>query len=299
MVPPTEDEDTPHKTFLTGISMGLADIVPGVSGGTIALIAGIYERLILAIKTINLTFIPYLFFSLLDRNYLEKAKKRFTSIDFKFLIPLGTGIGLAFLIAAFVITFLLDNYPAFIYSFFFGLILMSAKNVYKRIKGPKPKTFVFSLIGFLFAFFFVGLSGVNMGHTLPILFISGFLAICAMLLPGISGSFIVLFLGQYEYMLEVLKSIQALWIEALVFIAGGFVSLVTFSRAVSRLLSDYHAPTLFFLSGLMVGALRLPLEKIIKIPEISQDPFVLLGAVLSGLLGIFLIHIASLNDYSR
>lgn len=273
--------------------MGLSDIVPGVSGGTIALIAGIYERLIFAIKSINLRFIPHLLRATLDRRYLKKARRSFSSIDFAFLLPLVAGIGLAFLAASRVIIFVLSNYPAYIYSFFFGLILISAKIVYGRIEEGDFGSFTFGLIGFLFAFVFVGLENVAMAHGLPIIFAAGFLAVCAMLLPGVSGSFMVLFLGQYEYMLNALQSIRTCWVEIGVFLAGGLISLFSFSRVISHFLEKYRARTLFFLSGLMIGALRLPFEKVVSIPGLSQNPLTLLGAILSGLVGVFLLYLTT------
>ncbi len=208
--------------------MGLADIVPGVSGGTIALISGIYERLIFAIKSINLEFIPLLFLSPLDRKYFEKAKDKFQKIDLAFLLPLGAGIGLAFLAASQVIRPALDDYPAYIYSFFFGLILISAHNVYQKIEKVSIESFTYGVIGTVFATIFVGLEGFSMGHELPVIFLAGFLAVCAMILPGISGSFIVLFLGQYEYMLEVLQSIHNHILEVSVFLTGSVISLLSF-----------------------------------------------------------------------
>lgn len=270
--------------------MGLADIVPGVSGGTIALISGIYERLIFAIRSIDLKFIPLLIASPLKRKYLEEAKENFSSIDLKFLLSLGAGIVLAFLAASQVIRPALDRYPAYIYSFFFGLILISAQNVYQRIESINIKSFSFGAIGFLFAAFFVGLEGFSTNHSLPIIFLAGFLAICAMILPGISGSFIVLFLGQYEYMLEVLRSLHNHIPEVIVFLSGAVLSLLSFSRVISHFLREHYSKTLFFLTGIMIGALRLPLEKIIEVPAIPENTVVLSGAIISGMVGGILIY---------
>lgn len=283
-------DDGSLETFLKGISMGLADIIPGVSGGTIALILGIYERLIFAIESIDLGFIPPLLRSLSDGEYFEEAKSRFYSIDFEFLIPLGGGVGSAFLIASRVIPFALDNYPAYIYSFFFGLILASAVFVYNRVKEPCLESFSFGLVGFAFAFIFTGLESIVLQHSWPVILLAGYLAICAMLLPGISGSFMVLFLGQYEYMLDALHSFQAYWIQILIFLAGGVLSLLTFPRVISRLLEDYRGKMLFFLAGLMIGALRLPLARASEKITWVEPSLTLFGAILSGLIGVFLIY---------
>ncbi len=280
-----QDEDGIFGTFLKGTSMGCADIVPGVSGGTIALILGIYERLIFAIKTIDFKFIPYFFLSSIDREYWGKARKNFSSIDFRFLIPLAAGMGLAFLVFSQIIPYFLDHFPAYIYSFFFGLILVSAGIVYGRIDRKNITTFVFGVFGFLFAFFFVGLPFFEIGHSLPIIFVSGFFAICAMILPGISGSFIVLFLNQYHYMLDVLKSLNVYWKDALVFMLGAVISLVSFSRLLSYLLKRYRSKILFFLSGLMIGALRLPFEEVVGTAGFLQEINVTLGVILAGLIG--------------
>lgn len=283
------EEDNPVWTFLKGISMGLADIVPGVSGGTIALIEGIYERLIYSIKSIDLRIILYILGAPFNKEYGGKAKQTFQKIDLRFLIPLAIGIVTAFLIAARFIEYALAEYPAYIFSFFFGLILISAWIVYQRIEKINIKTFIPSLIGFSFAFIFVGLNEFVLGHSLPIIFITGFFAICAMILPGISGSFIVLFLGQYEHMLNALSSIRTSWIDVGTFLAGALISLFSFSRLLYYLLEKYHSHTLFFLSGLMIGALRLPFEKVINVPGILQNPTMLIGALLSGAVGLILL----------
>lgn len=271
--------------------MGLADIIPGVSGGTIALITGIYERLIFAIKSIDLRFLIYFLKATGDKKYLQKAKQNFLSIDFKFLIPLAIGMVSAFITASRIIPYLLKNFPAQIYSFFFSLILISAGIVYKKIGTKNIKTLIPGLVGFTFAFLFVGFEEIVIGHSLPIIFITGFLAICAMILPGISGSFIVLFLGQYKFMLNALRLIKIYWVEVAVFLAGALISLFSFSRLLSYLLKKYHPHTLFFLTGLMAGALRLPFEKIINVPGIYTNSITIIGTIISGIIGALLLII--------
>lgn len=292
----SENENNPYKFFLNGVFMGLADIIPGVSGGTIALILGIYERLISAIKSIDLKFIPFFFLSPFDRGYLERAKDNFLSIDLLFLIPLAVGIGSAFFGASYVILPVLKEYPGFIHAFFFGLILMSAKHVYGRTKKLGFRVLLPGVFGFIFAFFFVGLEGLGMSHTLPIIFISGLLAICAMMLPGISGSFIVYVLGQYKYLLGVLQSIIDRWIEAGVFVAGLLISLFSFSRVISYFLEKYHSGTLFFLTGLMIGALRKPFEEILEATGPSTNIFTLFGIFLCGFIGVFIVLMLERNE---
>ncbi len=249
-------------TFLKGLSMGLADIIPGISGGTVALIEGIYERLISAIKSINLQFLFYAFKSPIDRENWTKAKKHFLRIDFKFLIPLGIGMITAFLAAARGINFLINEFTVQIYSFFFVLILLSAGIIYRRVQEINLKTFIPGIFGFLFAIIFLGLEGGNIPNTLPIIFVTGFLAISTMILPGISGSFVVLFLGQYEYMLNVLHNLSTKYMRAILFILGAIISLFAFTDLLSYILNKYENITLSFLTGLMLGALRLPGQKI-------------------------------------
>jgi len=279
-------------TFLKGLSMGLADIIPGISGGTVALIEGIYERLISAIKSINLKFIFYTFKTPVDRENWKKAKKHFLDIDFKFLIPLGVGMITAFLSAARGINFLINEFTVQIYSFFFVLILLSAGIIYRRVQEINFKTFIPGILGFLFAIIFLGLEGGNVPHNLPIIFVTGFLAISTMILPGISGSFVVLFLGQYEYMLNALSSMSSYAPEIATFVIGGIVSLLSFSRVLNHLLKNYYSHTIFFLAGLMVGGLRLPAEKILGAEGLLNQPITIITSILAGAIGFLIIAVA-------
>ncbi len=284
--------------FLKGMFMGIADIIPGVSGGTIALITGIYDRLIHAISDIDLKFIPYLL-----EGEFGAAKKNILRIDFKLFIPLLSGIGLAFLIMSNIIHFLLHNVTAPTYAFFFGLILTSAVFVYRDVCGASlrnsmkaeafrhvdkisSKNLLFFIIGFLFAFLFVGSGALQIGHSIPIIFLSGMVAICAMILPGISGAFMLLFLNQYEYMLSALRSLQ--FMEIFTFCFGALISILLFSRFLGYILERYRSFTMFFLIGLMLGALRLPYIKIVG----SMNSFLpVLASAIFGFLIIFAVEI--------
>jgi putative membrane protein len=251
--------------------MGAADIIPGVSGGTVALITGIYERLIDAIKSVNLLFVPYFFRGFVDRKYFTKAKENFQGIDFKLLLPLVAGIAVAFLLIANAIGPLFDNYPTYTYALFFGLILSSSFFVYTSVGKINIGAPVFVLLGFLAGFFIVGLEAIQATHTLPVLFFSGVITICAMILPGISGAFILLLLGQYKFMLDILRGFTSLDFSglsyALSYIAGGVVGILVLSRVLSYLIKNYRIATLSFLLGLMLGALRKPGEIIMNNPE--------------------------------
>lgn len=266
--------------------MGLADIIPGVSGGTIALITGIYEELIDSIKSID----PRIVFNLVKGD-LGSAKEDFQKIRFDFLIPLSFGIGLAFLMASRVVSTGMEDFPAFTFSFFFGLILASALVVFKGINiKSKPIALVTGLIGFLFASIVVVQEGTTLSNTFPMIFFSGYLAICAMLLPGISGAFILLFLGQYHFMLSALESFSTEWPVIIIFVLGAVLGLISFSRIIHYLLENYRASTLGFLGGLMLGALRSLLDEVLMGLEGAANSSVLIS-VLFGVVGFSLVTV--------
>ena len=153
--------------FLKGIGMGAADIIPGVSGGTIALITGIYENLIEAINSIDPKFIIYFFRILFDRKYLTKSKERLLDIHLKFLLSLAAGIIVAFLVLANILGWLLDEYPTYTYAFFFGLILSSAFFVYKSSKNPfNLKSVLLLGIGMLSGFYIVSIQTIQTDHSI-------------------------------------------------------------------------------------------------------------------------------------
>ncbi len=248
------------RLFLKGIFMGLADIIPGVSGGTIALITGIYERFITAIESID--------------------PRNIKGVDLDFLFPVGLGVTLAFLTASHVILFLLDNYASLVYAFFFGLILSSSVVVYRRKAVVNHKNIISVLLGLFISYMAVSMEYFNLGHGPGVVFVSGILAICAMILPGISGSFVVLMLGQYEYLLGSLKNL--VYQDIVIFISGGIVSLVFFSRAIKWFLDNHKELTLSFMIGLMLGALKLPVDKIVPGQTVLSN----IGIVISGAIGL-------------
>jgi len=236
------------RTFFKGIAMGLADIVPGVSGGTVALILGFYERLIRGISNVKLDTI---------KNTLKRENN---GIDIKLFGPLGAGIALAFLIMSNIILFLLEDMASITYAFFFTLILGSAILLLRSEKLASVFNLIFIFVGFIIAFIFVGMDATSYGHSLPVIFISGIIAITAMILPGISGALLMLFLNQYEYMLDALRSLN--FVEILTFMAGAIIGLIAFSRVLNKLLESYRAQTVALLIGLMLGALRLCYDNI-------------------------------------
>ena len=242
--------------FLRGLFMGSADIIPGVYGGTIALITGIYERLIYAISSIKFSFLK----PLLTGNFADFKTKLIEEIDFELFIPLFLGIGIAFITLAKVISYLLDTQTAYTFSFFLGLILASAYILYTKLDDLNIKIIVITAIGIILSYVFVGLNPIATNHSLIVIFISGLIAICAMILPGISGSFLLLLLGQYQYMLNALNSRNL--IEIIVFGIGAVIGILGFSKLLNYLLEKYESATMAFLIGIMLGTLRLPVMKI-------------------------------------
>lgn len=274
--------------------MGSADIIPGVSGGTIALITGIYERLVYAIHSIDFKFILYFFKGFYKKEYFGKAKKNFLDIDFALLIPLAAGIGLAFWILAPIIHFLLENHETYTHAFFLGLILASAFVVYHSVKkNITIRSLFFVFLGLVFGFLIVGIESINASHSFLIIFAAGFISFCAMILPGISGAFILLILGQYSFMINVLKKIGSFDFSdmsyAVLYLVGGIFGLLSFSRVLSYLLKKHHSATICFVIGLMIGALRSPGEIILENPGNIFFTFfsIVVGAFLVGFLSYY------------
>lgn len=259
--------------FLRGLFMGSADIVPGVSGGTIALITGIYERLINAISSIRFGFLK----PLLKADFGGFKDKLIEEIDFELFIPLLLGIGIAFITLGKVITYLLDTQTAYTFSFFFGLILASAYILYTKLENINIKLILITVIGIILSYIFVGLNPIAANHSLIVIFISGLIAICAMILPGISGSFLLLLLGQYPYMLNALNSRNLM--EIFVFVIGAVIGILGFSKLLNYLLEKYESATMAFLIGIMVGTLRLPIMEITSTIQGSWIPCIILALI--------------------
>jgi putative membrane protein len=229
-----------------GFCMGAANVIPGVSGGTMALILGIYVEFIDAIRTLNLKVLRLI--------TVLKMREALGAISWQFLLPVGLGILLATLSLARILSVLLETYPVMVWSFFFGLILSSVLTVSKVVgKWGKP-TFAAVVLGAVGAFFLFGLVPTATPNSLWFIFLSGVLAICAMILPGISGAYILVLLGKYHYALEAInnRDLAALFILT----AGAVVGLLSFVRVIGWLLKAYHDVTMAILIGLMLGSLR-------------------------------------------
>jgi len=232
--------------YLRGMAMGAADVVPGVSGGTIAFITGIYDELIESLKSCNLQAVSLLF---------KAGPVAFWQyINGSFLISLMLGVVTSVLSLARLISFALAQYPVPLAALFFGLILASALIVYRQIPGA-GKQLLWLLCGIGFAVLIGEIRPAEIEATPLNLFLSGALAICAMILPGISGSFILLLLGMYQPVIEAVKDMDIM--ALLSFVAGCGVGLMLFVRLLSWLMHHYRAPLLAGLSGILVGSLSI------------------------------------------
>jgi putative membrane protein len=226
--------------------MGMADVIPGVSGGTVAFITGIYEELINSIKSIDADA-----FKLLFKFQLSDFWKK---INGNFLISVLLGIVTSLLSLSKLMTYLLDAYPIQVWSFFFGLILISSPLIMREIRKWTIGTVISFLFGIVIAYAITVLSPTETPTELWFIFFCGALAICAMILPGISGAFILLLIGKYEYMITALIHFNIPVI--IVFVIGCFLGLLGFSRFLSWILAHYRFPTLALLAGFMIGSLN-------------------------------------------
>lgn len=226
--------------------MGLADLVPGVSGGTIAFLFGIYDELLYTIKLIT-GKVPKLILK-------GKFSEAFRIIPFSFLLPLGIGIALAIFGLVHIVSYFLDTQPTLVWALFFGLVLGSAYMVSRRITSWTVNQRLLLLLGFVITFIIVGLPSTS-GNDSPLaLFTTGVVAITAMILPGISGSLIMVLLGQYEIVISAVSDRDFLALG--VFAAGAILGLALFVRVLTWLLKHYHFAVIAFLVGVMLGSLR-------------------------------------------
>lgn len=226
--------------------MGIADLIPGVSGGTIAFICGIYTRLIDGIKSFD--FEAFRMLSRLDFKGLWKK------IPFLFFIPLGLGLLTAVFSLSNLLSHLFQTHPVELWSFFFGLIVGSILLLARQTWAWLPKEWIAFLLATLLTFLLIGLPVMQTPDSLFFLFLSGAIAICAMILPGISGSYLLVILGKYGQVLDAISSRDLLSLA--VFGAGVVTGILSFVRVVSWLLHHFRRITLIALTGVMTGALR-------------------------------------------
>jgi putative membrane protein len=232
--------------FSKGMGMGAADVVPGVSGGTIAFITGIYEELLNSIRSVNGEALRLL--SLFD------LKAFWRHINGTFLVVLITGILFSIASLSRGVLFLLENYPIMLWGFFFGLIVASALVVGKKITKWRPIVVLSGLVGIAVAYWVTVAVPMQTPEAYWFVFLSGAIAICAMILPGLSGSFLLLLMAKYEFMMNALKELQLDVIA--VFAVGCVTGLLSFSHVLNWMLKNYYNITVALLTGFMVGSLN-------------------------------------------
>ena len=292
---------------LKGMAMGAADVVPGVSGGTIAFITGIYEELLDSIKSVDKEALTLL---------LKFDLKGFwTKINGNFLLFLFAGIVISLLSLAKVVSHLLLTYPIQVWSFFFGLIIISAVLVLRQVKAWGAASILAGLIGIGIAYFISVASPSETPTDLWFVFITGAVAICAMILPGISGAFILLIMGKYEFIVNALS--ERIYLVVGVFILGCLTGILSFSRVISWVLKKHYNVAVALLAGFMIGSLNKvwPWKEVLsyrikssgeKVPAIDQsvlpntylevtgaDPLIMQAIVfaLIGFLGVFFLEL--------
>ena len=266
--------------FLRGLAMGAADVVPGVSGGTIAFVTGIYPRLITSLTSFNIEAL-----SLLGRFKLVAAWKH---VDANFLLTLFAGILCSIFLVAHFVSYALEYYPVLLWSFFFGLILASAIWMISELGRPRILDILPLVLGISLVYFISTSPIASLSPSLPIIFLAGFIAISAMLLPGVSGSFLLLLVGLYATTIEAVKTVDVNYL--VIFASGAALGFLIFSRVIKWLLTRFYRQTLLLLIGLLSGSLYVVWPWKLVDTEISQnllpaayasevgDPMILLAA---------------------
>ncbi|MEF8905677.1 MAG: DUF368 domain-containing protein [Haloarculaceae archaeon] len=290
--------DSPREyagIYLRGVAMGAADAVPGVSGGTIALVTGIYERLVTAITDLE----PGLL-SLLPRLHTASGRaelrRELAAMDLGFLVVLGLGVLTALVTVSRVLEVALEEFTALTFAFFFGLILASAVVLYGEVAVDTPRRATAALVGFLAGVVLTGELTAVLPTSPVVALLAGGIAVSAMILPGISGSFLLLVLGQYGYAVRSLSGFTDAVVAVdvaglrthgtvvLAFGIGGVAGLLTIARVIEYALDHHRAATVAFLVSLMVGALRLPVERVLASTG-ALDAEAVVGLVLAAVIG--------------
>ena len=237
--------------YLKGLCMGAADIVPGVSGGTMALITNIYEELIQSVNNLNLVSVKKLF-SL-------KFKSAWKELNGSFLLSLALGIGTSIFVFGSSIQYLITHHPIALWSFFFGLIFMSALLIGKQIQNRSWPVRICFVLGVIISLFVSFMSPAQGSDALPYLFLCGMLAVIAMILPGVSGAFILILLGAYDTALETLTLLRHFETQGFIFFAafasGGIIGLKVFAKLLHGLYQSHKNKVLSLLVGFMLGSL--------------------------------------------
>jgi putative membrane protein len=236
---------------LKGFLMGIADLIPGVSGGTIAFITGIYETLLDAVASIDKEFFSHIL--RLD------FKSALGHIHLRFLVPLVGGIAIAMLSLARLMHYLMNNHPIPTWAMFFGLILASTLIIWKQLEEHfRLSNLAIITVGAIFAWVVVSLIPVETPEATWFIFLCGFISIMAMILPGISGSFLMLILGKYEYITGALKNpfADGSLTIIIVFVMGALSGLLSFSKLLNYFMKHHHQKTMAFLTGVLIGSMK-------------------------------------------
>ncbi len=241
---------------LRGMAMGGADVIPGVSGGTIAFITGIYEELITSIKSVNANLLKTLF--------REGFPAAWRQVNGNFLLAVVSGILISIFSLARLISWFLTHHPMLVWAFFFGLIVGSAIYIGRKIERWSVAAFLFLIAGTALAYYISVATPATTPETWWFVFLSGSIALCALILPGISGAFILVLLGKYEFMLNAVRDFNLLIIT--VFAAGGVLGVVAFSNVIAWLFKKHPNITLALLGGFMIGSLNKlwPWKKVLE-----------------------------------
>lgn len=236
--------------------MGAADVVPGVSGGTIAFITGIYSRLISALKRLHPLTLTLI--------YKEGFVPFWRAVDGRFLLTLFAGIGLSILSLARLINHLLDSYPIPVWAFFFGLVLASILYLMRQVNAWRSPQVIAIVIGIAIAVAISIARPAQLPDTWWMMMLSGFIAICAMILPGISGSFILLLMGMYNVVIRALGELNVVLLAS--FGLGCILGLISFSHLLSYLLRHFHSVVMALLTGFLIGSLNVlwPWKQVIE-----------------------------------
>ncbi len=289
---------------LKGCAMGAADVIPGVSGGTIAFISGIYEELIYSIKSVDVEAIKLLF--------TFRIREFWSKINGNFLLAVFCGVAISILSLAKVMTHLIENHPIIVWSFFFGLIIASSILVFRQIERFNLLSAISISVGVVAAYFITVMSPAETTTDWWFIMLCGAIAICAMILPGISGSFILLLMGKYLYILNALSSFELVTIS--LFAMGALIGIISFSHLLSWLLKSFHTATVSVLTGFMLGSLNKvwPWKEVVEttvnshgevVPlvtrnltpsqftAISEEPSLLLLAIVMAIIGFMTIYI--------
>jgi len=247
--------------YVKGLAMGAVDLVPGVSGGTIAFITGIYEELIDSLRS----FTPKNF----KLFFTGKFKSFWKAVNGNFLLVLALGIGTSVISLVRVVLYVIENHPVATWSFFFGLILVSTFSILLTVRKFSMPLFICFGLGAVTAYLITVMTAVQTPNALWFIFLCGSLAVCALMLPGTSGSFILLLLGKYQFILDALKDFKITILA--VFAGGAIVGLLSFSHFLSWLLRRYHDVTISLLSGFLFGSLNKVWPWKIQIDTVTGD----------------------------